>query len=95
MDSTTPAPERAQLHAQLAKAAETRLGVPPALEQHVRDYARAARLAGMPVQRMLVDLKGAVRSITGDQECVFMPRVVGWAVAGFFAGMVPEERDER
>lgn len=93
MDSSTPAHERAQLHAQLAKAAATRLGVPPSLEQHVRDYARAARLSGMPVQRMLVDVKDAVRALTGDQDSVFMPRVVGWAVAGFFAGMVPEERE--
>ena len=60
----------------------------------MRDYARAARLSGMPVQRMLVDVKEAVRSITGDLESVFMPRVVGWAVAGFFAGMVPEDRHE-
>lgn len=59
----------------------------------MRDYAHAARLAGMPVQRMLVDLKDAVRNITGDQDLVFLPRVVGWAVAGYFAGSA-EDRGE-
>lgn len=90
MEGSAPAPERAQLLAQLAKAAATRLGVPPSLEQHVRDYAHAARVAGVPVQRMLVEVKEAVRAMTGDQDIVFLPRVVGWAVAGYFAGSVRE-----
>lgn len=92
MDAHAPVPERAQLHEKLRHAAATRLGVPPSLEQPVRDYARASRLAGVPVQRMLVDVKEAVRAITGDQDLVFLPRVVGWAVAGYFAGS--QERDE-
>ena len=34
-----------------------------------------------------------VRQLTGDDELVFMPKVVGWTVAGYFAGTA-DQRDE-
>ena len=94
VDAPSPAPERARLHDQLRRAAAARLGVPPSLEQPVRDFARAARVSGMPVQTMIVEVKDATRSITGEQDLVFLPKIVGWAVAGYFAGTGAQDREE-
>lgn len=61
-------------------------GVPPDLEPVVRAYAASRRAAGDPVERILVDIKALLREHVGTDVDVFRHRVVGWAVAGFFAG---------
>jgi hypothetical protein len=66
-------------------------GVPPAMEQEVRAYARALRTEGVMVEKMIIDVKGIVRAETGHHELVFIPPIVGWAVAGYFAGTSPKD----
>jgi hypothetical protein len=68
----------------LAHAA--RRGPPQAVEIAVRAYARAMREAGVNIGRALVDVKDLTRAHTGYDEPIFTPKVVGWAVAGFFEG---------
>jgi hypothetical protein len=76
----------AQLVEALRLAHAARRGVPLGMETLVRAHARAQRTSGANVGRMLVELKELVRANTGDDEPLFTPRVVGWAVAGFFEG---------
>ena len=45
---------------------------------------RSAR-SRMPT--LLTDVKKMIRERTGRHELVLTPRVVGWAVAGFYEGM--------
>jgi hypothetical protein len=77
---------RAQLAAQLDEAHRARRGVPPALEAHVRAYAHAQRVASVPIERVLVDVKALVSERMAADTPVFIPRVVGWTVAGYFDG---------
>jgi enhancing lycopene biosynthesis protein 2 len=72
--------------AALRSAYAARRGVSPDVEPAVRAYARAMREAGIPVGRALVDVKDLVRAHTGYDEPIFTPKVIGWAVAGYFAG---------
>lgn len=75
---------RAHLIAALVEAHRTRLGVPASLEPLVRAFARGEREAGIPVERVLVDLKRLLaETVHGDAE-LFAKRVVGWAVAGYY-----------
>jgi hypothetical protein len=52
----------------------------------MRAYARAAREAGVGVAQLLVEVKALVQAHTGHDEPIFTPKVVGWAVAGYFDG---------
>jgi hypothetical protein len=70
----------------LRSAHAVRRGVSPEVETTVRAYARAMRLAGENVGQTLVQVKDLVRAHTGYDEPIFTPKVVGWAVAGFFEG---------
>jgi len=79
-----PDSPRAHLVAALIEARLARRGVPPSLEPLVRVFARAEREAGVPVERMLVDLKRVLAETVYTDADLFAKRVVGWAVAGFF-----------
>lgn len=68
----------------LAHAA--RRGVTPSVEVAVRAYARAMREADIAIGTALVEMKDLVRAHTGPDEPIFTPKVVGWAVAGYYAG---------
>jgi len=75
---------RAQLIAALNAAHLARRGVPKSLEALVRSYARAERDAGIPVERVLVELKRLLAEIVHGEAELFAKRVVGWAVAGYY-----------
>jgi hypothetical protein len=81
-----PSSLRVQLTARLDEAYRARRGVPPALEASVRAYAHALRVAGIPIERALVDVKTLVAERALDDTPIFIPRIVGWAVAGYFDG---------
>lgn len=84
MTSDTPTTARTQLVAALAEAHRVRRGVPATLESLVRTFARGEREAGMPMERVLVELKGLLaETVHGDAD-LFAKRVVGWAVAGYY-----------
>jgi hypothetical protein len=76
----------AVLQAALLAARSERRGVPDSLELQVRDFARASREAGTPIAQLLIELKELVRHQMGADEPLFTPKVVGWAVAGYFDG---------
>lgn len=84
MTPDASAPARARVVAALIEAHRIRLGVPASLEPLVRAFARAEREAGIPVERVLVDLKRLLaETVHGDAE-LFAKRLVGWAVAGYY-----------
>jgi len=60
--------------------------VTPAVEIAVRAFARAMREADMAIGTALVEMKTLVHAHTGHDEPIFTPKVVGWAIAGYFAG---------
>jgi hypothetical protein len=75
---------RTELVTALVEAHRVRLGVPASLEPLVRAFARGERETGLPVERVLVDLKRLLaETVHGDAE-LFAKRVVGWAVAGYY-----------
>ena len=86
MEPGTPGPHHQQLVDTLTAARHARRGVPAALEPVARAYAREQREAGRDIARVLVDVKALVRDLLGDDEPLFTPKVVGWTVAGYFAG---------
>lgn len=86
LSSEAPSALRAQLIAQLDEAHRARRGVPPALEAPVRAWARAQREAQIPIERVIVDMKALVSEHVHADTPVFIPRVVGWTVAGYFDG---------
>lgn len=86
VSTTDPAALAAQLVEELGEAHAARRGVPAALEATVRAYARSQREAGVDVGTFLIGVKELVRVTTGADEPLFTPRIVGWAVAGFFSG---------
>lgn len=75
---------RAQLIARLDEAYRARRGVPASLEPHARAYAHAHRVAGTPIERVLVDMKALVAERALEDAHLFIPRIVGWTVAGYF-----------
>jgi hypothetical protein len=77
---------RARLLAALHTARDARRGVPDTLESEVRAFARASREGGLSIAELLIEVKGLVRANMGADEPLFTPKVVGWAVAGYFAG---------
>ena len=67
-------------------------GLPASLEQVARTFARTQREAGIAVERVIIEVKGIVRAETADDDLVYVPRLVGWTVAGYFAGTAaPDE----
>ena len=76
----------AQLADALRLASEGRRGLPAALEETVRAFARGRRLSGRTVGETLVEVKALVATHAGRDELVFTPKVVGWTVAGYFEG---------
>jgi hypothetical protein len=85
-----PATLKAQLIEALQNARTARRGPTPELENLVRAHARAWREAGKSIERVLIDVKALVREHTGQDEPIFTPKVVGWTVAGYFAGTSPQ-----
>jgi len=77
----------------LTAARAARRGVPPSLEAVVRAHASHRRKAGLEIGQLLVEVKALVRDIMSSDELVFMPKVVGWTVAGYFGGS-ERQRDE-
>ena len=85
---------RAALAASLGEAARGARGLPSTMEPAVRAWARARRLRGDPVERVIVDMKALLREHAASDELVFLPKLVGWTVAGYFAGASSEDAAE-
>jgi hypothetical protein len=77
---------RASFVEALQSAYAARRGATSQVQSAARAYARALRVSGVAVGAALVDVKRLVREHTADDEPIFTPKVVGWAVAGYFAG---------
>lgn len=75
----------------LRSAHAARRGVTASVEPIVRAYAKTMRQAGVSIGQVLVDVKGLVREHTGNDEPIFTPKIVGWTVAGFFAGTAAKD----
>jgi hypothetical protein len=86
MSDDVPTAARARLLAALGAARDARRGVPETLEPEVRTFARLSREHGLSISEMLIEVKALVRAHVGVDEPLFTPKVVGWAVAGYFAG---------
>lgn len=56
------------------------------LESPVRAFARSQREAGVEIVALLAELKQMLRDTLGADEPVLKPRVIGWGVAGYYAG---------
>jgi len=82
-------PSRDALVAALGSAFRARLGVPPDIEPLVRQYGRTLREGGMPIEKAVVSVKALVRSETHGDEAVFIGKLVGWTIAGYFDGTEP------
>ncbi|MFL5607420.1 MAG: hypothetical protein ACJ8AD_13305 [Gemmatimonadaceae bacterium] len=87
MADDVPSAARARLLTALSAAREARRGVPDTLEPEVRTFARLSREHGLSVAEVLIEVKALIRAHVGADEPLFTPKVVGWAVAGYFAGM--------
>jgi hypothetical protein len=86
MSDDAPSAARARLLTALSAARDARRGVPETLEQEVRRFAQLSREHGLSISELLIDVKALVRAHVGADEPLFTPKVVGWAVAGYFAG---------
>jgi hypothetical protein len=87
MSDDVPSAARARLLTALGAARDARRGVPDTLEQEVRTFARMSREHGLSISELLIEVKELIRAHVGADEPLFTPKVVGWAVAGYFAGM--------
>ena len=94
MTAQSPDLLRAALTAALGDAGRGARGLPATIEPMVRAWARARRLGGDPIERVIVDLKAIVREQASSDDLVFLPRLVGWTVAGYFAGSLSDEASE-
>ena len=86
MPETASAAARTALLNAMATIPETGRYDPASLEQPVRAYARAQREAGIGIVALLTDVKRMLKERTGRNEPVLTPRVIGWTVAGYYAG---------
>ena len=86
MSDVSPEALRAALIEALREAHRAGRGIPPSLELPARAFARAQREAGVAVEKVIIEIKAIVRSETNDREVLYIPRLVGWTVAGYFAG---------
>lgn len=73
----------------LAVAHSAGRGNPRPIEESVRAYARSQRENGVGITSLLIEVKRLIQEQAGKDAPVFTPRVVGWAVAGFYAGTSP------
>jgi hypothetical protein len=80
-------------HALTAAHAAQR-GVPAELRPLVAQYAKASRAAGVQIGAFLVEVKQLVRTTTGHDEPMFIRKVMGWAIAGYFEGTAPRTPNE-
>lgn len=94
MPHGSPDALRASLIAAIREASHSPRGVPASLEDDAREFARAQRVAGVAVEKVIIDVKAIVRSEAGELALLFLPRIVGWTVAGYFAG-TPRRDDPR
>ena len=85
MNSAAADAKRAELITALCSAYDARHGATPGIEPVVRAYARALREAGVPIGQALIEMKDLLRRYTGIDEPNFTPKVIGWAVTGYFA----------
>ena len=86
MSDVVPSAARARLLTALNAARDAGRGVPATLEQEVRTFAQLSREHGLSISELLIEVKELVRAHVGVDEPLFTPKVVGWAVAGYFAG---------
>jgi hypothetical protein len=93
MSDSVVSAKRAEFVEALQAAHAGRRGVTPNVEPAARTYARALREAGASIGEALVQVKELVRLHTGHDEPIITPKVVGWAVAGYFEGTA--HRDAR
>ena len=63
-----------------------------AAEANTRAFARALRTSGVGVEAALAEGKELIRGHTGADAFRFMPSLVGWMIAGYYAGYVPPDR---
>lgn len=88
MDNETggagPRERQRQSLADALRAAEpaTLHGIQPAIAA----FARDGRQSGMLVTDVLREIKELIRDHAGRNADVFLPRVVGWTVAAYYAG---------
>ena len=80
----------ARLDGALRSAHAAHRGVPPDLQPLTREHGKAWRLSGGDIASLLVNVKAMVRISTGADEPLFTPKIVGWTIAGFFAGTAPK-----
>ena len=73
----------------LRSAQAVRRGATPEVQATARAYAGALRSTGVGIGSALIEVKDLVRAHSGQDEPVVTPKVVGWAVAGFFAAAAP------
>jgi len=88
-------PSRDALVAALGSAFRAQRGVPPDIEPLVRQYGRALREGGAPIEKAVVHVKALVRNETHGDEALFIGKLVGWAIAGYFGGTEPSSRRPR
>ena len=82
---------RTALVAAIRAAYHAGAGVPPELEDRTKAYARAQHSAGVSVEKVIIDIKDMLRTETAEYALVYIPRIVGWAVAGYYQGASPAE----
>jgi hypothetical protein len=87
MMDDVPSAARARLLTALSAARDAGRGVPETLEQEVRTFAQLSREHGLSISELLIEVKALIRAHVGTDEPLFTPKVVGWAVAGYFNGM--------
>lgn len=74
--------QRLALGAAIAAATPASL---KSIEPTVRTYAQEARAAGLGISDLLIEVKAVLRANAGANLDIFTPKIVGWAVAGYFA----------
>lgn len=83
---------------QVVRAARARSGAEPAADPELRcaveQYAVSARSAGLPPQRLLIDLKqlltsGALVHVDPRLRGLIVERAVRWAIHGYYSSQRP------
>lgn len=88
MAALTP---REDLIQALQVAGAARRGVPTELQPIARAFAKAERLRGESVARVLITVKELIDTHVGPDALVFRPKVVGWTIAGYYDGFHRED----
>jgi hypothetical protein len=77
---------RLELRRALAAASPHVANAASTLEAPARAYARTQREAGVRIEEVLRDVKHMLVEETGINEPILKPKVIGWTVAGYYAG---------